>query len=432
MIAHSKFNDASELFLKSHSWLVNDYHLADLFVKFITTVPESSHDRVDYLQAQLDQSRRETLNAKHEFEDYKVRQTQQRVEWVKRTIAHQQRRIARTQYADCIDGWSYLAQRQKLQTLTNKNDSLQALGNCGTGADLGYNQLTEHLKESQRRWLENKAGLIKERDEYKKKWMKMVKAHEQAMADLKRTEGTAEGQRTMILVLTQEKAELESKNEILEEQKRVMTKQLAELRDELAKIRQEVRRMTAQIKETEAALVDTRLEVERAHDAEKAMENRLDDNAILEATLREEVLWWKAEHSAGEEREIGLQNDLANERQRCADLETLRDQLYGEIEVMKNTVRKTIQDCKDEVHRVKVKAKKDLEAFKEKELLKVKEDFQKKTDVIVRRNELLEKEVTIGDTLGPHLSTLNPIACDDSRLCPVCRRVVVFEGAVRD
>merc|ERR1712072_443228 len=148
--------------------------------------------------------------------------------------------------------------------------------------------------------------------------------------------------------------------------------------------------------------------------------------------MREEIERWKAEHAASEERGRILRGQLAGEEQRVRELESLRDELYGKIEEMKEEVRRTIQECKDEIHRVKMKAKQEIEDFKTRELVKVKEDFQKKTDAIVRRNELLEKEVAMGDALGPHLATLNPLVVDDSKLCPSCRRVIVFEGAVRN
>jgi DNA repair exonuclease SbcCD ATPase subunit len=252
MLAHTRFSDASELFLKSHGWLVQDYHLADLFVKFITSVPESAHDRVDYLQAQLEQTRKEVINVRHEFEDYVAILQRNRVDFVKRTLEHQKVKNARALKDDVMIRWSYGTQICQLTKLRRRNESLQ--DRC-MSLELGNAEMTEFIKESQRRWTEDKTQLTKERDDYYKKWQKMVKAHEQAMADLKRSEGTAEGQRMMILTLSQEKAALEVQVEELEEQVRVMAKQLAELRDELAKIRQEVRRLTQQLKETEAVLV---------------------------------------------------------------------------------------------------------------------------------------------------------------------------------
>jgi len=285
--------------------------------------------------------------------------------------------------------------------------------------------------ESQRRWTKDKEQLIKERDDFKKKWQKMVQAHQQAQEDLKRSEGTMEGMKNAMLVLSNEKALLEEENKDQKEQIRVMTKQLAELRDELAKIRLEVQRLTGQLKETEAVLVETRLEAQRMDDEKKELEARLDDAAIKEFTLREEIERWKAEHMASEERCRILRLELAGERDRVRDLEAYRDELLQTIEEKKEEVRRTIAECKEEIHRIKTKAKQEIEDFKRGELVRVKDDFQKKTDAIVRRNDLLEKEIKVGDTLGPHLATLAPVAVDDSKLCPVCRRVIVYEGAIR-
>lgn len=426
--AHSKFNDASELFLRCHSWLVSDFHLADLFVKFITTVPESAHDRVDYLQAMIGQSRKEAINIKHEFEDFKVGLGQKREDFVKRTMEHQANQIKRAMKDAVMISWSYGVKHIAMQNLRSRNDSLQA--RC-FDLEVHYAEQTEFLMESQRRWTDDKATLVKERDEFKRKWQKMVKAHEQALADLKRTEGTAEGQKQMIMVLSSEKAQLEQQNEELEEEKRVMAKQLAELRDELAKIRQEVTRLTGQLKETEAVLVDTRLESERMDNEKRELELRMDDAAVLEATLREEVLKWKSEYEASEERGRILRHQLADERQKVADLEAYRDQLLQQVDDLKEEVKRTIRECKEEIKRIKTKAKQEIEDFKKGELERVKDEFRKKTDVIVRRNDLLEKEISVGDALGPHLATLAPLVVDDSRMCPVCKRAIVYEGALR-
>jgi len=329
---------------------------------------------------------------------------------------------------DVMIRWSYGTQHSQLTKLQRRNASLQ--DRC-MSLELGNAEMTEFMKESQRRWIEDKTQLVKERDDYYKKWQKMVKAHEQAMADLKRSEGTAEGQRMMILTLSQEKAALEGQVEELEEQVRVMAKQLAKLRDELAKIRQEVRRLTQQLKETEAVLVDTRLEGESLSAEKKELEAKLDDAAVMEVPLRKEISRWKSEHAASEERCRILRIEKADGEQRERDLEAYRDQLINKIEEMKAEMQRIIAECKDEILRTKNKAKQEIEDFKMRELVAVKLDFQKKTDVIVRRNDLLEKEVKQGDTLGPHLATLNPVGADESKVCPVCRRVVVYEGAAR-
>lgn len=428
MIAHEKFNEASELFLQSHGWLVQNYHLSDLFVKFITTIPESAHDRVDYLQAQLEQTRREVINITQEFEDFKVTLERQRAEYVKKTLENQMKKNRRLLLDDITLSWTYRAQREQLLNLRSRNETLET--RCLT-MEMESAEQTEFLSESQRRWTDEKKALIKERDDFRKKYERMVKAHEQAMADLKRLEGTADGQKGMIMVLTQEKAMLQGQVEELEEQARIMQKQLADLRDELAQVREETRRLLTSLKETEAVMVDCRLEVERLDGENKALEARLDDVAVIEATLREEVIKWKTEHAASEERGRILRGELADERQKTADLEAYRDELLANIEHLNAELVRTVQECKDEIERMRQKFKRMMDEFRNDELVKVKDEFQKKTDVIINRNELLEKEISVGDTLGPHLATLNPVPADESRVCPLCRKVIVFEGTVR-
>merc|ERR1712039_391692 len=80
---------------------------------------------------------------------------------------------------------------------------------------------------------------------------------------------------------------------------------------------------------------------------------------------------------------------------------------------------------------VKDKAKRELEDFKTTELARVRAEFKKKTDALIRRNEILEREVAVGEMCGPHLATLNPLTVDDSRLCANCRKIIVFEGTLK-
>merc|ERR1711957_1040502 len=115
----------------------------------------------------------------------------------------------------------------------------------------GMAALQEEYNESARQWGEEKDALTADRDKFKASYYRMVKAHEQAKADLERTRGTAEGQANLIMVLTQEKAMLEQKVEELEDDKRRMTRQLADLRDELAKMKTEIRRLGTQMRDTE-------------------------------------------------------------------------------------------------------------------------------------------------------------------------------------
>lgn len=429
MIAHEKFNDASEQFLASHSWLVKDYHLADTFINFITSVPESAHDRVDYLQSQLEQARKKCINLEHEFEDFQIALQRQREEYVHRLIKHQAVRIAKQMKDDIMVSWSYRAQREQNLNLQRMRESLEARI---ASLELDMGEQTEEMDENRRQWAEEKAALIKERDDFRKKWQKMVKAHQQAMEDLKRTEGTAEGQKAQILVLSQEKTMLQDQVEELEEHKRIMAKQLADLRDELAKIREEQRRLLATLKETEVVLVDTRLEVERLEGDCENYEAKLDEAAVTEAALREEVVRWQNETAAANQRTANVTQDLRNEEQTRRDVEASRDFFINRSNELEAKVTQTIEDCKNTIHQVKVQAAKDLEDFKNGELKRVTDDFRMKTDAIVRRNDILEREVHVGDTLGPHLQTLNPLTIDESKMCVFCRRAIVFEGVIRN
>merc|ERR1712039_576515 len=82
-----------------------------------------------------------------------------------------------------------------------------------------------------------------------------VKAHEQAMEDLKNSQGSVEDMGKKIMALSTENTVLKDKVNDLEDDKRRMEKQLAELRDELAKLRQEMRLMRERTRGTEAFII---------------------------------------------------------------------------------------------------------------------------------------------------------------------------------
>lgn len=420
MNAHSKFNDASELFLNSHAWLVKDYHLADTFIKFITTVPESVHDRVDYLQAQLEKCRHDLVNLRHQWEDYIVMLDRQHSEYLRRIMDHQTMRNRLKLLDDVFLSWSYRAQRDQLLDSRRLQGCLEVRV---TTLELQHVEQLENFEESERLWRHERAVLVKERDDFKKKWQRMVQAHQQALEDLKRTEGTAEGQRAQILVLSQEKSLLTDKVEELEDHKKRMTKQLADLRDELARLREEGRRQVAQLKETEAVLVDTRLEVERLEGEKQGLEVRLDEAAITEASLREEIGRCLAENDAQAQLVAQARQDFLREQQARLDVEAVRDTFWARIQSLEAELVETVANCERRIEAVAEKAARDLEDFKEKELARVKEEYEKKTDAILIRNDILEREVAIADA-----ETLNPLPVDKSRLCPACGKAFVFEG----
>jgi len=291
--------------------------------------------------------------------------------------------------------------------------------------------VAEDFAEVGRQWSEEKAALEQDRDKFKKLYNKMVKAHEQALLDLQSTQGTAEGQAKMIQVLSVEKTRLTEKVEVLEDDKRRMTRQLAELRDEVAKQRQEIRRLGLQSKGTERALAYSRKEAERLEDELQALAMRLSTATRIESQLRVDLATAVAETAAARISIEDAKRDFPAERRLRQTVELERDRIMSTLCEAEAELVRTVEECKQTVEAVKTKAAQDLEDFRTGELTRVKEEFQKKTDTIVRRNEVLEREVHVGDTLGPHLATLNPLVLDESTICAVCRKVIVYEGTIK-
>merc|ERR1719265_2717112 len=143
----------------------------------------------------------------------------QRNVYLDKTLANQDIRLKFRRCEDVILAWSYGAMRQQVLKLKEKKAILD------TRVDDLEAELAgkiEDFQESRRVWDIEKAQLTKDRDKFKKLYKKMVAAHEQAMADLKRVEGTAEGQAAKLRMLAVEKAELEQKVAELEDDKRRM------------------------------------------------------------------------------------------------------------------------------------------------------------------------------------------------------------------
>jgi len=235
----------------------------------------------------------------------------------------------------------------------------------------------------------------------------------------------------MIMALSTENTILKDKVSDLEDDKRRMEKQLADLRDELAKLRQEMRAMRERTRDTEALLCMTRAEVRRLEDIVPMLEHRLDEAAVLEAHLRDDLAVSRAEKAAAHARIGELQIDLEVEKRFTPLVEAERDALLERMREAEAERVRVINESRKRVRTVKEKAKKDLEDFKTTELARVRADFKKKTDALIRRNEILEREVAVGEMCGPHLATLNPLAVDDSHLCANCRKVIVFEGTLK-
>jgi len=428
MTAHNSFSDSSELMLQCHGWLVKDSLLADKFVECISHVPTSQYERVDVLMSLLNASRKETQDVRNEFEDYKITLMAQREKFLQKVSDHQVVQTYRRRCDDTMISWSYQVQREQVLALRDVRANLERRV---IGLESALVLVAEDFAEVGRQWSEEKAALEQDRDKFKKLYNKMVKAHEQALLDLQSTQGTAEGQAKMIQVLSVEKTRLTEKVEVLEDDKRRMTRQLAELRDEVAKQRQEIRRLGLQSKGTERALAYSRKEAERLEDELQALAMRLSTATRIESQLRVDLATAVAETAAARISIEDAKRDFPAERRLRQTVELERDRIMSTLCEAEAELVRTVEECKQTVEAVKTKAAQDLEDFRTGELTRVKEEFQKKTDTIVRRNEVLEREVHVGDTLGPHLATLNPLVLDESTICAVCRKVIVYEGTIK-
>lgn len=428
MKGHGHFGDASELMLKCHHWLVKDPLLADPFVHAITHVPPSQFDRLDLLQERLAQAKKDLRFAREYHEDFLVQLQREREEYVLKVIRNQQIRLEVQAKDDCMVAWMYCTQRNRTLDLQQIRDNLEV-----RGASLlaGYNALNEEHNESTRQLTEQLEAMTKDRDKFKASYYRMVKAHEQAKADLERTKGTAEGMQNLIMVLTTEKAMLTEQVEKLEDDKRRMVRQLAELRDEVAKCRTVIRFLGNQMRDTEYLLYDVRQDVERLEEVERDLLMKLDATVTESCTLRDELEVSRTETDASQSRLNDTRADLSFEKLIRSSVETVRDGLLINIKGMESELVNTMRSCRDAILKVQEKAAWDLEDFKKRELTKILNDFRKKTDTIIRRNEHLERELNVADTVSKDVGGLAPLAMDDSKVCSICRRFIVYEGDAR-
>mmetsp|Transcript_17140 Transcript_17140/g.40135 ORF Transcript_17140/g.40135 Transcript_17140/m.40135 type:complete len:526 (-) Transcript_17140:89-1666(-) len=428
MSAHGYFVEASELFVQSHGWLVKDPLLADKFAECITHVPPSQHDRVDLLQIALVASRKETQAVRAEFEDYIVQLKIKREKYVQRTFENQKIALARARKDQTVILWSYQTQRgtalrleETCRTLTARVVSLESQ----------YAMRSEELDESRRQFEEAKQELMQERDKFKKLYNKMVKAHEKALEDLKSCEGSAEDMSKMILVLSTEKNRLAQEVEELEAEKTKLLKQLADAKDEIAKIRADVRLLREAARTTEAALWEEQQEVNQLEKHVTVLESKLDEAGKLVAVLRDELKVSRADTEAARRRLEPLEEDVEAERHVATLAGAERDFVLEQMRNAEAQILRIVPAWRREVSDVKAQAKKEFDDFKNGELKKMKEDFRRKTDQILRRNAILEREVAIGDQCGPHLATLNPVTVDSGVYCSSCKKLFVYEGNMK-
>lgn len=429
MTAHGEFAEASELVLKSHAWLAKEAKLADSFVVSITHVPPAKSERLDLLQIALTKSRKETQDMRDAFEDFKIQLKILREKYIQRTMAHQDIALRRKLCDDIVVLWSFEAQRSTAVRLTQIRRVLETRI---LSLETAFAARTEELEETQRQWNEEKEALTADRDRYKKMYTRMVKAHEQAMEDLKNSQGSVEDQAKMIQVLSMEKHRLTQACQDLEDDKRRMIKQMADLRDEVAKLRQETERYVRLLRDGETALVEARRQSASLEDTIGEMEALLDEAAVLEATLRDELLVTQGEVRGVSARLSRSLAEVAKEEWLRRSVEGERDVLLQQLRLMEDRTVKALVEAKETTEAVIERARWELEEFKNSEIAAVKEEFRRKTEAIIRRNAQLEKEVAVGDAVAPHLAVLNPLAVDESRLCSSCRKAIIFEGIIKE
>lgn len=467
MVAHTAFTEATDLLLRSHAWLVKDALLADKFTECVSRVPPSTHDRLDLLQLALKQSREETRQAKEEFNEYKVGQAMKRQEYLQRVAEHQAVAIKRKRKDDVLMAWRWGAERGRAQDLEASNYSLvQRIGvlesnMCATQED---------LEEASRQWDEQRTALEGDRDEYKRLYEKFLKAHEEAMAELEQSQGTAEDQAKRLQVLTVEKHRLTGEVEELTEDKKRMAKQLGELRDEVAKLKSEMRRLGTQLRESEQALLSARteasqlrLDVKGLEDVEDpdgeretrpSMRRQLRDCAHREATLLDRLRACETEAAGQRQRLLELEGPdrlaeqpegaelapaskiglLPAERRKRAHLERERDALLKFLRDQESEMYRVKEEAFTTLWESKRKAGQEFHDFKTKELGKIRGDFQRAMDLLTRENDILKREVAIADEIGPHLPTLNPLPSvdDPAKMCSICKRAIVYEGIYKE
>ena len=463
MVAHTAFTEATDLLLKSHAWLVKN---ADKFAECISRVPPSQHDRIDILQAALKQSREETWAAKAEFDEYKVRQQIKRQEYLVRTASNQKIALKRKMQDDILVSWRYQCERSRATELEGRNCVLVT-----RVGDLENKMVStqEDLEEAARQWEEQRSALEADRDEYKRLYEKFLAAHERAMAELEDTQGTAEDQAKRLQVLSVEKNRLTDKVEELEDDKKRMSKQLSELRDEVAKLKAELRRLSGQLRDGEVALLLARSNLKQLLAEARGLEDidpdgegqgrpsirrLLRESSQREAELLDRLQAVQAIADARQlrllelegpgnepdaEKEPGLEPPsqigiLPAERRLRQHLERERDELLAFTRDLDTELVKVKEECYNTVQAIKKKAAEDLEYFRTTELAKAKADFKREVEEVQRQRDMLRKEVEVGDALGPHLPTLNPLAGavqDASKVCGICRRAIVFEGAIK-
>lgn len=431
MQAQKAFSEASGLMMKSHHFLSKNTYLADSFAHAITHIPESTHDQVELLQVNLTKTKDELKETKETFYLFQRSQQQKWNNMLDKLSARFTARYADQDLADAFEGFGYGCQREAALALREECANLKA-----RVAELEENlaQTTKEFKDSKKQWAKEKEELETDRDRYKAMHEKQMKAAEQALKDLKRSNASNEDKDKQLQRLTTERLNLAAKVEDLEYQIKMLNKkleeteaELSETKAELEKTGEELRRntirmnvslgeqarLTAAVDALETALINGRAELAEVRQASADRENELLQEI---EDIKEEEERQKEALRAELAQEIKLKEDT---QEALASSEAERKDLMAELEWTK-------EDCERQIRENNEKWKKELEDT----VAKMNRDFERETAKLRKRNAILEHETGKADSLLPHLSTLNPLPQPDkgSTRCLHCKRYVTFQG----
>jgi len=428
MKAQTKFAEAAELLIASHAWLVKDFKLSDVFVKFITHIPESESDRLDFVMAKYEQCNKELIRAKNEFSDWKISQRQVRHRYLDKVIENQRHQLRRQIQMDAFNTYCQVVFRAKKTFLEQVKRNNEARIMC---LEAENDRMRTTFSEERCMWHEDRQGLEESRNHYKKQFQKMVAAHKAAQEEAKRLAGTAEGQAMALQVLTSEKQLLTQQVHQLTEDKASLTRELADIRDGMHKLRDSNIRLQKSMQDSEAVVVDTRMEVQRLEASQKEIEGLLDEAVVREANLEEDMREQRIQMEEANRKLIEAREARDAEAAKRREIMAQFDKLRQQIEDLQSELSSTIVNYEQRLVDQQEKFEREFREFKEVELEKIKAEFSARADKIQRRNEILEREVAIADTVIPHLNALAPVgATDKTKICLMCRKAVMYEGPV--
>lgn len=410
METNKAFGEASSLVMKSHHFLAKNTHLADSFAHAITHIPESTHDQVEVLQVNLTNTKKELQETKENFYLFQKATKKKWQTMLDNIEAREERRHAEQNLSDAFSGFGYGCQHEAALALREECLNLKEV--LQTFKERLANTLKE-FADAREQWAEEKDELTKDRDRYKAMHEKQMRAAEQALKDLKKSQESGEDKDKQLMKLTQERLNLAAKVEDLEYQIKQLTTKLEETEEKLRQTtalldqtteelrkttieknlkRAEEARLGAAIEALEVALVDGRAELARVRAAAAAREEE----------LLEEM---RIANEEADKRETALKEELASEiKQKEAFMEALhsseeeRKELVAELEWTKEDCERRIKETEE---RCAKELKDTVDALNKK--------WTEETAGIKKRCAILEHEVGKADSLLPHLSTLNPL-----------------------